>query len=30
MIDTLLPVLSRHAVHEEHTHVDKFTPATIR
>jgi len=27
MIDALLPVLSRHGVHEEYTHVDKFTQA---
>ena len=28
MIDALLPVLSRHGVHEEHIHADKFTQAT--
>ena len=28
MIDALLPVLSRHGIAEDHTHIDKFTQST--
>ncbi len=28
MIDALLPVLSRHGVAEDHTHIDRFTQST--